>query len=150
MSVCLRYTPTRDDALELAHDAFLRAFGALDRVDEDRPFKPWFRSVLVRAAIDRHRSVRRHLATIAHEADPPAVSVAPGHSITLEADEILSLLAGLPDTERAVFNLYEVEGYTHEEIAGLLSIAPGTSRSHLTRAKRRLRSLYHAHTRALS
>ena len=143
MSVCLRYTPTRDDALELAHDGFLKAFGAIDRVDPERPFGPWFRSVLVRAAVDRHRSTRRYHATIAPAADPPEDAVAAEHSIHLEADEILDLFAALSDVQRAVFNLYEVEGYSHEEIAELLDIAPGTSRSHLTRARQRLQTLYH-------
>ena len=142
MSVGLRYAG-RDDALELCHDAFLKAFGSIDRLDEDRPFGPWFRQILVRCAIDRHRSTRRYHAAIEPEADPPDVSVPPDHSITIEADEILGLLAALPDVPRAVFNLYEIEGFTHDEIADLLGIAPGTSRSHLTRAKSRLRFLYH-------
>lgn len=149
MSVCLRYAPTRDDALELAHDAFLKAFQSIGAVDEARPFRPWFRSVLVRAAIDRHRSTRRYHATIAPEADPPDEGVAPEQPGALEVEDLLALLAALSDVERAVFNLSEIEGYTHDEIAGLLGIAAGTSRSHLTRARRRLRSLYHRHAGAL-
>ena len=145
MSVALRYTPTRDDALELCHDAFVKAFGAVDDVDPERPFRPWFRRVLVRAAVDRHRSTRRYHATLVPEAAPPEVAVAPDQVAALEADDILALLGRLSDDQRAVFNLYEVEGYTHDEIAGLLDIAPGTSRSHLTRARRRLRELYLLH-----
>ena len=143
MSVALRYAPTRDDALELSHDAFLKAFGAIDGVDEHRPFGPWFRQIVVRCAIDRHRSTRRYHATIAPEAEPPEDAVDADHSIALEAAELLGLLAELGDLPRAVFNLYEVEGYTHDEIADLLGIAPGTSRSHLARAKRQLRTRYH-------
>ena len=140
LSVALRYARTRDDALEVCHDAFLKAFRGIDAVDPERPFKPWFRRVLVRCAIDRHRSTRRHHATLVP--DPPEPSQAPGHSVALEAQEILRLLARLPDAHRDVFNLYEIEGYSHDEIADLLGIAPGTSRSHLARAKRRLQSLY--------
>ena len=143
MSVCLRYAPTRDDALELVHDAFLKAFAAIDSVEAGRPFRPWFRQILVRCAIDRHRSTRRYHALLAPEADPPEASVPAEHSVALEADEILDLLAALPDVQRDVFNLYEVEGYSHNEIAALLGVAPGTSRSHLTRARQRLRALYH-------
>ena len=53
----------------------------------------------------------------------------------LNAEEILDLLSGLPQNYRLVFNLYEIEGYSHDEIAGMLDIAPGTSRSQLSRAK---------------
>ena len=145
MSVALRYARSREDALEVAHDAFVKAFGAIEGVDPERPFKPWFRRILVRCAIDHHRSTRRHYATLAPEADPPEAEVAASQAVQLEAAEILRLLAALSDAQRAVFNLYEVEGYTHEEIAALLEIAPGTSRSHLTRARARLQTLYHQH-----
>ena len=143
MSVCLRYAPGRDDALELSHDAFVKAFAAIDDVDAGRPFRPWFRQILVRAAIDRHRSTRRYHATIEPQAAPPEVAVAAGALDDLQADEILGLLGALPDAHRDVFNLYEVEGYAHDEIADLLGIAVGTSRSHLTRARQRLQALYH-------
>jgi len=143
MSIALRYTPSRDDALELAHDAFLRAFRQLDRFDADRSFKPWFRTILVRLAVDRHRSTRRYHATIEPEADPPEASAERTPLDALEAADVLRLLHALPEEHRAVFNLYAIEGYSHNEIADLLGIAAGTSRSHLTRAKARLRDLYH-------
>ena len=143
MSVCLRYAPSRDDALEVAHDAFLKAFRSIDSVDPERPFRAWFRQVLVRCAVDHHRSTRRHHATLVPEADPPEASVPADGLGALEAGEILALLGALPEVQRDVFNLYEVDGYSHDEIADLLGIAPGTSRSHLTRARRRLRTLYH-------
>ena len=149
MSIALRYAPSRDDAVELANDAFLRALTSLDRFEDGRPFKPWFRSLLVRLAIDRHRSTRRYHATIAPEAEPPEVSVDARSLDALAADDILRLFDDLSDVQRTVFNLYEIEGYTHDEIADLLDIAPGTSRSHLTRAKSRLRELYDQHIRIL-
>lgn len=149
MAVGLRYAPTRDDALELCHDAFLNAFRAMDRVDEDRPFGPWFRQVLVRCAVDRHRSMRRYHAAVEPMADPPDAGVAPEHSVALEADDILRLLGRLPDVQRDVFNLHEVDGYSHDEIADLLGIAPGSSRSALARARRTLQTLYTHHARTL-
>lgn len=147
MSVALRYGPTRDDALEVCHDAFLNVFRTIDRFDEARPFGAWFQQILVRCAVDRHRATRRYHATIETEADPPEVEAE--HVLGLEVEDILRLLAGLPDAHRAVFNLFEVEGYTHDEIARLLGIPVGTSRSHLTRARARLQALYHQHAREL-
>ena len=143
MSVALRYTPCRDDAVELANDGFLKAFGGIGSVDPGRPFGPWFRQVVVRCAIDRHRSTRRYHATIQPLADPPEDAVAADQASRLEAAELLTLLAALDPTPRAVFNLYEVEGYAHDEIAEMLQIAPGTSRSHLARAKKQLRAMVH-------
>ncbi|WP_094550966.1 RNA polymerase sigma factor [Rubricoccus marinus] len=150
MSVALRYAASREDALEVAHDAFVKAFGAMGDVDPGRPFKPWFRQILVRCAIDQHRSTRRHYATLAPSDDPPEAPVHADQLGALETGEILQLLAELSEPQRAVFNLYEVEGYSHDEIAGLLGIAVGTSRSHLTRARARLQALYHHHIGTLS
>ena len=143
MSVCLRYAPSRDDALELAHDAFVKAFATLDGFQSGRPFKPWFRQILVRCAIDRHRSDRRYHATIAPTDSPPEVAEPAGQVGALEVEEILALLAELPAVQRDVFNLYEVEGYSHAEIAAMLGMAEGTSRAYLTRARARLQALYH-------
>ncbi|MEM6326952.1 MAG: sigma-70 family RNA polymerase sigma factor [Bacteroidota bacterium] len=147
MSVCLRYAPSREDALEVAHDAFLKAFGALGAFDVSRPFRPWFRQILVRCAIDHQRAARSRRRIVESEADRseaalPETSVPPDAPSSLEADEILGLLRELPDTQRTVFNLYEVEGYSHDEIADLLGMATSASRSNLARAKTRLRSLY--------
>ena len=150
MSVALRYASSRDDALEVAHDAFVKAFGGIGDMDPERPFKPWFRRILVRCAIDHHRSTRRHYATLAPEAEPPEAEVDADQLGALEAEEIVALLAQLSDVQRQVFNLYEVEGYAHDEIADALGIAAGTSRSHLTRARARLQSLYHQHIGTLS
>jgi len=60
----------------------------------------------------------------------------------LSAQDILKLLNLLPDIHRMVFSLYEIEGYSHQEIAGLLKIPENTSRVYLTRAKKRLRELF--------
>lgn len=145
MSVALRYSPSRDDALETCHDAFVKAFENIDSMDEARPFKPWFRRILVHCAIDRHRSTRRYHATIEPEAEPPEAPVDADALADLQAEEILALFAELSDAQRDVFNLYEIEGYSHEEIADLLGMAVGTSRSHLTRARKRLQTLYLQH-----
>jgi len=66
----------------------------------------------------------------------------PSISAELSVNEILSLFNRLPDNYRLTFNLYEIEGYSHEEIGQILGISPSTSRSNLSRAKKMLRELY--------
>lgn len=63
----------------------------------------------------------------------------------LQVKDILALMNRLPELQRTIFNLYEVEGYNHEEIAEMLNIPHGTSRTYLMRAKKRLKALYMAH-----
>lgn len=143
MSIALRYTASREDALEVCNDAFLHVFRHLGRYDRERPFRAWFRKIVVNAALDRYRQQQRHLRlVIPHEDVPEAQSEVTDALAHLRVEDLLGLLRALPEPYRMVFNLYEVEGYTHDEIAGLLGIAPGTSRSHLTRARQKLQALY--------
>jgi len=149
MSVCLRYTSFRDDALEVLNDSFMKVFSHIHDYDITRPFKSWFRRILVNTALDHYR-VRKSLSWQVSYDDPANdVDRLSGDShqhetsLKLDADAILALFNGLPDVYRLTFNLYEIEGYSHDEIAGMLNISPGTSRSHLSRAKKMLRELYH-------
>ncbi|MFP4365898.1 MAG: RNA polymerase sigma factor [Bacteroidales bacterium] len=140
MSVSLRYAPNRDDALEILNDGFMKVFENICAYDQERSFKSWFRKILVNTALDKYRAGRKYLTDTG--TDGVEVAGEPELSRWMEVEEILLLLSGLPQLYRLIFNLYEVEGYSHDEIAGLLDIAPGTSRSHLSRAKLMLRKSY--------
>src|SRR5690554_6113928 len=134
MSVCLRYTRNRDDAAEVLNDSFLKVFKNIKQYDTDRPFKTWFRRILINTSIDYLRAHKKYLNTDYADFYDDMLQTQPDVEMNLNAEEILKLFDQLPDMYRVVFNLYEVEGYSHEEIAGLLDIAPGTSRSQLSRA----------------
>ncbi len=143
MSVCLRYTKNREDAIEILNDSFMKVFKNLGTYDEQRSFKAWFRRILVNTALDNYRRSIRHQLVIHHEnleeiAEDKLQIEQPG----LSAEDILQLFKQLPGNLRLTYNLYEIEGYSHEEIAGILDISPGTSRANLSRAKNMLRSVY--------
>lgn len=142
MSVCLRYALRRDDALEILNDSFMKVFENIESFDPDRPFKSWFRRILINTALDHYRSRKKMQIFGEFEPDEFEDLTEPENDLNLNADEILKLFDRLPEVFRITFNLYEVEGYTHEEIAGMLDISPGTSRSNLSRAKKMLRNLY--------
>ena len=143
MSVCLRYAPSRDDALEILNDSFMKVFDNLHSFDTMKPFKSWFRRIMVNTALDHFRSRKR--MQIFRDAEPEEQESfnEPEFGGSLDAEEILKLFDNLPEIYRLTFNLYEVEGYNHDEIAGMLDVSPGTSRSNLSRAKKMLRVLYH-------
>lgn len=142
MSVCIRYAPCREDALEILNDAFMKVFTNINSFDEDRPFRAWFRRILVNTSLDHYRSNRRYRLHI--ELDNDQIEAEPDieYNVTLKTDEILALMDQLTPIQRLVFNLHKIEGYHHDEIAGMLHIAPGTSRSHMSRAVKKLASLF--------
>ena len=142
MSVCLRYAPSREDALEVLNDGFMKVFANIEQFDTTRPFRSWFRRILVNTALDQYRAQRRLRLPLQVDIDLADPDIEPEYNLKMSAGEILSLFALMPEALRITFNLYEVEGYSHEEIAGMLDISPGTSRSNLCRAKKLLQRLY--------
>lgn len=148
MSVCLRYSYSREDAIEILNDGFMKVYNNIGGYDESRPFRTWFRKILVNTAIDHHRANRENRLRItaydtADEIDEARKTAGLDDTeITAGAEAILALFDRLPENYRMIFNLYEIEGYNHDEIAGMLGISPGTSRSALSRAKTMIRALY--------
>lgn len=143
MSVCLRYAENRDEALEIVNDSFMKVFTNIDKYESDRPFKGWFRRILVNTALDNYRASRKHneLLTSIDEL-PEEIQTGAETDLQLDADHILQLFSQLTTLHRMVFNLYEIEGFSHDEIGAYLDISPGTSRSALSRAKKKLQYLY--------
>lgn len=138
MGVGLRYLNDRDDALEVVNDSFIKVFKSLGSFRNEQNFKPWLRKIVVNTALDRRRKDLKHqnhadIETAEHVSFPPQ---AIAH---LNSQDILRLLDALPDVQRMVFNMYEIDGYNHEEIGGLLQISASSSRVNLSRAKEKLR-----------
>lgn len=140
MGIGLRYLSNRDDALEAVNDAFIKVFNTLKSFDDELPLKPWLRKVIVNTAIDLRRKNKRNLAET--DLDEAVFIATPALAIAqLNAGDILTMMDQLPEICRTVFNLYEVDGYSHDEIGKMLGIAESSSRTYLSRAKERLRKL---------
>lgn len=140
MSVCLRYVSTREGALEVLNDGFLKVFTRLDQYDPAQPFKGWLRRILINTAVDHYRQEVRHYH---HEdigqVEQTVVSESADAFSQLAHEDLLSLIQRLSPGYRLVFNLYVMDGFTHEEIAGQLGISIGASKSNLARARENLR-----------
>jgi len=140
MSICLRYADNRDEAAEILNDGFMKIFRGLDKFDFDRPFRPWLRKILVNLSINRYHQRQRQIET---EEITEFNSESDGEKILsgISYQEVIGMLHKLPPSYRAVFNLHVIEGYSHEEIAKMLNISPGTSKSNLFKAKEHLKKI---------
>ena len=138
MSICLRYSRDREEAVEIVNDGFVKMFSKLDRYKDNTSFKAWFRRILINAAIDYNRKNEKHY----HNVD---ISYAKHQLITEDAlakiseKDIVSLIQGLPPSYRLAFNLFVIEGFNHREIANQLGISIGTSKSNLAIARSKLK-----------
>lgn len=138
MGISLRYSYSRDDALEAVNDAFIKAFNAIAQYDSSKPFKAWLRTIVVNASIDRRRKDTKHQLSL--ELDHASGVHGPGCNIDkLSANDILKMMDQLPAIQRTIFNLYEIDGYSHDEIAAMVKVSASSSRVYLSRAKEKLR-----------
>ena len=140
----MRYCNARDEAMEVVNDAFIKVFNAINNFDSDKPFKAWLRTILVNTAIDRRRKDIKFQLNVDLENATPAISA---NAIeTLNVQDILKMMKELPPIQTAIFNLYEIDGYSHDEIAELLAIPASSSRVYLSRAKEKLRTVLRSET----
>lgn len=140
MGVCLRYSRTRDEAVEILNDGFLKIFARLDKYSQGLSFKGWLRKVMINSAIDYFRRNEKHY----HALDISHAHYESIHGSILDqlsAEEIIAAIQRLPPSYRMVFNLFVIEGYKHEEIANMLNISVGTSKSNLAASRNKLQKM---------
>jgi RNA polymerase sigma-70 factor (ECF subfamily) len=134
MGLCRRYAGSREEAEDVLQESFIKIFGKIHQVGEAEKAESWMKSVAVRTAIDFYHKARRQ-KDIYDPGDNSILNVEAA-SIDQVSDEYLVLLINhLPGKCRMVFNLFEVEGYSHTEIAAMMDITESTSRSQLHYAK---------------
>lgn len=142
MSICLRYVPTREEALEVLNDGFLKVFTRLDQYDPAQPFKSWLRRILINTAVDHYRQeVRHYHHEDVEQVEQKVVSESADALGQLAHEDLLALIQQLSPAYRVVFNLYVIDGFSHDEIASQLGISVGASKSNLSRARENLRLL---------
>lgn len=146
--ICRSYAKNEQDAIEVLQDGFLKIFQQIDRYDSTKAsIYTWMRTIMIRTAIDFLRKQNKRQVAIEwkEEHDPMIDAEALER---MSAQQILSLLQLLPATTRAVFNLYITEGYNHREIGEILNISEGTSKWHLSEARKYLINSLKAKERA--
>ena len=133
-AVCLRYAANTDDAQDLLQEGFIKVFKNLDRFRSEGSFEGWVRRVFVNTSIEHFRR-KVNINSISDREEIGIEDFSATALDKLAEKDIIALIQELSDGYRTVFNLYVVEGYSHREIADLLGISEGTSKSQLARAK---------------
>lgn len=147
MAICDRYANTQDDALEILNDGFLKIFKEIHHyrpayADVVSSFKGWLRKIMVYTAIDHYRrNHKHHLVTQLDNVVYHIPTVSESAIEKLSYDEIIRAIQELSPGYRTVFNLFIIEGLSHDEIAEHLGISTGTSKSNLSKARRQLQKI---------
>ncbi len=133
-SVCLRYSSNYAEAEDMAQEGFIKVFKNIHQYKNTGPVGAWIRRIMVNTALEKHKKTSP--LYIAEEVYEFAETFNYEEIISqITAKEIIMIIQELSPQYKLIFNLYEMDGYSHAEIAGMLGISEGTSRSNLLRAK---------------
>lgn len=147
LSVCLRYTIDHDSAQEILQDGFIKVFEKIESFDFKGSFEGWLRRIIANTAIDSIRKNKRKPVLFENDTDFVSEIINPMEDAeiesfkTLKAEIAMEAINKLSPGYKAVFNLYVLEEYTHKEIAEILGISEGTSKSNLAKAKQNLQRI---------
>ena len=135
ITLCLRYTKNEEDAVEVLNTGFLKVFKNIQRFEPAQAgLYTWIRTIVINTCLDfikaKQRAGQHYELNEATHVHIPAEVVG-----KMKAAELLQLVRQLPPATQAVFNLYVIEGLAHQEIANLLGISVGTSKSNLSKAR---------------
>ncbi|MEM6802978.1 MAG: sigma-70 family RNA polymerase sigma factor [Bacteroidota bacterium] len=143
MGVCLRYANDRNIAEDIFQEAFIKVFSRLDQVREPARLPGWIKRIGATTAINHLRLHKHRFLGICDTELEKFIDLEQQDEAfilgKLEQDQLLLLVQSLPETQRLVFNLFAIEGYTHQEIAEMLGINKASSRVQLHRARQTLR-----------
>lgn len=141
MLLCMRYTKNENDAAEVLNKGFLKVFLNIQRYDPAQAnLYTWMRTIVINSCIDfvkakaKKDQYKELNETMEVHIDAEAIN-------KMEVNMLLHLVRQLPPATQAVFNLYVMEGYNHKEIGQLLSISEGTSKWHLSEARKSLQQM---------
>ena len=136
--VCLRYAQDEAEAEDILQAGFIKVFTKGQLFENKGSLEGWIRRIMVNTAIEQHRSKKRYM-TEPLLPDTPITASGINSDSNLHYQDLLSMVKQLPVGYRTVFNLYIIEGYSHKEIAEMLSISESNSKSQLSRARQWLK-----------
>lgn len=135
LGVCFRYTKSMSDAEDVLQDGFVKVFKYLKQYKSEGELGGWIRKIMVNSALNYLKSNRRYRYDLSFDEAPMHPVSTDNPDVKLHAKELSELVRQLPTGFQTIFNLHAVEGYSHVEIAAMLGISDGTSRSQYARAR---------------
>ena len=135
LGVCFRYATDKMEAEDMMQNGFIKVFQKIDDFRDEGSFEGWIRRIMVHSSIEYYRKHHKMMQLVDLEVAANEISVNPLATAKLEAKDLMLLIQQLAPGYRIVFNLFAIEGYSHKEIAAIVGITEGASKSQLSRAR---------------
>jgi RNA polymerase sigma factor (sigma-70 family) len=145
MAVCMRYAADRDEAQDILQEGFIKMFNNVHKYRGEGNLEGWIRRIMVHCAISRYRRLKPLVLVENISEDNSSLSRS-FNAHGLEVRDLLKMIQKLPETYRSVFNMYAIEGYSHQEIGHSLGMTEISSRTTLHRARASLKEMINALT----
>lgn len=141
--LCLKYTKNQEDAEDVLQDSFVTIFNKIDQFNHKGSFEGWIKRITINTALQKYRQQANLyvIKEVVEQAEEVSVE-----QTNYSVDELLTYIQRLPDKYRLVFNLYVLDDFSHKEIATMLEISEGTSKSNLSRARVLLKKMLEKNT----
>jgi RNA polymerase sigma-70 factor (ECF subfamily) len=137
-SLCARYINNQQDAMQVLNDGFLKVFSNIKSYDPGKAgIYTWMNKIMINSAIDFLR--KRPIIYSSDLSDREEPSIENSIIEKMNADELLSLIKQLPTATQLVFNLFTIDGFSHREVSEMLGISEGTSKWHVSEARKQLK-----------
>lgn len=143
-AVCLKYSKNYQDAEDTLQDSFLIIFDKINQYKSKGSFEGWLKRITINTAIQKYRN-KSTLQIVKEPANNEEIDDVYFEDNQLTIDYLLDLIQQLPDRYRLIFNLYVLDNFSHKEIAEMLNISEGTSKSNLSRARVLLKNTIEAY-----
>lgn len=138
MAICMRYAKSTPEAEDILQEGFIKIFKSINSFRSEAKLETWITRIMINTALNSHRQKLYMLPMV--DVNDIHLQEADGVNLSdFNLSELISFVQSLPDGCRIVFNLFAIEGYSHKEIAEMLTISEGTSKSQYNRAKSLLR-----------
>lgn len=139
MAICMRYAKDKDAAQDILQDGFMKVFNNMHNYRGEGSPEGWVRRIMVHTAISYYRKAKKML--LVDDFTDSDINTGSGYNANnLETNDLLEIVQQLPDTYRSVFNMFAIDGYSHQEIGNNLNISEILSRTTLNRARTLLKS----------
>ncbi len=140
LNICIRYVKDNLEARSVLNEGFYKVFKNIKSFNQELDFKPWLKTIMINSSLDYKRKNEkiRYLTSIEQDSN---LSINPSAIANMAMDDMLKVISLLPSAYGTVFNLFVIDGYKHSEISTMLNIDISTSKSNLSRAKKKLRDM---------
>jgi RNA polymerase sigma factor (sigma-70 family) len=144
LAICKRYAQTSFEAEDILQEAFIKVYTHIKDFKRDCPVEFWIRRIIINTAIKQQRGVMQ-ISALSEEEQPGQVQQEEFIMANYGYEELLAMIQSLAPRYQLIFNLFAIEGYSHKEIAEMLDISEGTSKSQYSRARAILKNMLERH-----